>query len=52
MVEGNAALNAAPETVNMDPENAGWFAKIKVPDTAQLDGLMDKAAYDEYLKTL
>lgn len=52
VVEGNAALNGAPETVNADPQGAGWFAKIKVLDTAQLDGLMDQAAYDDYLKTL
>ena len=52
VVEGNAVLNGAPETVNADPQGEGWFAKIKVPDTAQLDGLMDQAAYDEYLKTL
>lgn len=52
VIEGNAVLSSAPETVNMDPTGQGWFAKIKVPDTAQLDGLMDQAAYDEYLKTL
>lgn len=52
VVEGNAALADAPETVNQDPEAAGWFAKIKVADTAQLDGLMDRAAYDDYLETL
>lgn len=52
VVEGNAALADAPETVNADPEGQGWFARIKVPDTAQMDGLMDRAAYDDYLKTL
>ena len=52
VVEGNAMLANAPETVNMDPQGEGWFAKIKVLDTAQLDGLMDQTAYDEYLKTL
>ena len=30
VIEGNAALAAAPETVNADPEGEGWFAKIKV----------------------
>ena len=52
VVEGNAVLAAAPETVNADPEGDGWFAKIKVSDASVLDGLMDQAAYDAYLTTL
>ena len=52
VVEGNAALASAPETVNADPEGEGWFAKIKVSDASQVDALMDRAAYDAYLKTL
>jgi glycine cleavage system H protein len=51
VIEGNAALASAPETVNADPEGEGWFAKIKVSDTST-DGLMDRAAYDQYLSTL
>ena len=52
VVEGNAALASAPETVNADPQGEGWFAKIRVSDTSQLDALMDQAAYDDYLKSL
>jgi glycine cleavage system H protein len=52
VVEGNAALATSPETVNADPEGDGWFAKIKVSDAAQVDGLMDRAAYDEYVSSL
>ena len=52
VVEGNAALASAPETVNADPEGEGWFAKIKISDAAQVDVLMDQAAYDAFLKTL
>ena len=52
VVEGNAALASAPETVNADPEGEGWFAKIRVSDASQLDALMDRAAYDQYLTTL
>ena len=44
VVEGNAALASAPETVNADPEGDGWFAKIRVSDASQLDALMDRAA--------
>jgi len=52
VVEANAALADAPETVNADPEGEGWFAKIKISDASQVDGLMDQAAYDQYLTTL
>lgn len=52
VVEGNAVLASAPETVNTDPEGEGWFAKIRVSDASQLDALMDRAAYDAFLTTL
>ncbi len=52
VVEGNAVLATAPETVNADPEGEGWFAKIKVSDASQVDALMDRAAYDAFLATL
>ena len=50
VVEVNAALPDAPETVNSDPEGAGWFMKIKLDGTPS--DLMDRAAYDAYLATL
>ena len=34
-----------------DPAN-GWIVKIKITDQAELDGLMDKATYDDYVKNL
>ena len=52
VVEANDALSTAPETVNADATGQGWFARIKVLDAGQLDGLMDQAAYDQYLTTL
>ena len=52
VVEGNDALASAPEAVNADAEGAGWFAKIKVADAAEVEGLMDRAAYDQYISTL
>ncbi len=52
VVEVNSALEGAPATVNEDPLGAGWFMKIKIADAGQLDGLMDQAAYAEFLKTL
>lgn len=51
IVEGNAAIVDEPAKVNEDPEGAGWFVKIKLADKSQLDGLMDKAAYDAFCAT-
>ena len=52
VIEGNAALGDAPETVNDQPEGAGWFAKIKVADPSEVEALMDRAAYEDFLGTL
>jgi len=47
----NEALSQSPETLNADPLQAGWFAKIKPSADLGAD-LMDQAAYDSYLTTL
>lgn len=52
VVEANAALADAPETVNAAPEAAGWFAKVRVADRAEVEALMDRAAYEAFLQTL
>lgn len=52
VVEANEALGDAPETVNAVPEAGGWFARLKVSDLAQVEALMDRAAYEDYLGTL
>ena len=50
--EGNAALPDAPQTVNEDPQGAGWFFKVELSNPGELDGLMDRAAYDKYIAEL
>ena len=52
VVEGNAALADDPSLINRDAEGEGWFFKLKLADPAELDGLMDEAAYREWVKTL
>ena len=52
VVEANPELGDAPETVNAAPEAAGWFAKVKVANPAEVDALMDRAAYETYLESL
>lgn len=44
----NAAIVDEPAKVNEDPEGAGWFVKIRLADKGQLNGLMDKVAYDAF----
>ena len=48
VVEVNSALEDEPEIVNSDPYEAGWFIKIKISDAAELDKLMDAAAYGKF----
>ena len=52
VVEANGALGDAPDTVNAEPEAAGWFAKVKLANPAEVDALMDRHAYEAYLQTL
>src|SRR4051794_31451853 len=52
VVEANAAVADAPETVNALPESGGWFAKLRIADPGQVEALMDRAAYEAYLQTL
>ena len=52
VVEVNQALADEPETVNASPEAAGWFAKVKIANPAEVDALMDRDAYEAFLRTL
>ena len=46
VVEANGALTSAPEVVNSDPYGAGWMLRIRLADAAQVDALLDAAAYE------
>ena len=52
VVEGNPALADDPAIINRDPEGEGWFFKLRLADPGQLDGMMDEAAYREWVKSL
>ena len=52
VTEGNAALEGDPALVNSAPEGEGWFFKLTLSDTAELDGLMDATAYKAWVATL
>jgi len=49
VVEINAGLPDSPSDVNEDPLGKGWFVKIKLSNPAELDALMDEAAYQAHI---
>ena len=46
VTEANDALSSDPALVNSAAESGGWLWKMKLADTGDLEGLMDRAAYD------
>ena len=46
----NDGLTASPGLVNEDPESAGWIYRLKLDNPADVDALMDTAAYAELTK--
>jgi glycine cleavage system H protein len=51
IVEVNASLPNDLETLGKDPYAAGWLVKLRPTDTAELDALLDQAAYDALVKS-
>jgi glycine cleavage system H protein len=45
VLEVNAKVVDAPETVNEDPYGEGWLIRIRLSDPAEIDALQDAAAY-------
>ena len=52
VLEGNPAIADDPSIINSDPEGEGWFFKLRLSDPSELDGLMDEAAYRDWVATL
>lgn len=52
VLEANPAIADDPSVINSDPEGDGWFFKLRLADPAELDGLMDEAAYRAWVETL
>lgn len=49
VVEANPEVEADPSLVNTDPYGKGWIFKIKVKNAADVEGLMDAAAYQAHI---
>ena len=52
VTEANPALADDPSLVNSAPEGDGWFFKLTLSDASELDGRMDKAAYEAFVASL
>ena len=50
VIEVNAELESAPESVNTDPYGAGWMIKVEMSNPAEYDDLLDAAAYEAECK--
>jgi glycine cleavage system H protein len=50
VTEANGDLAASPALVNEDAEGKAWFFKVRLANPAELDALMDRAAYDQFVK--
>ena len=51
VTEANQALSDDPSLVNTDPEGEGWFFRLRLSDTSELDGLMDADAYKSFCES-
>lgn len=49
VIEINKRLNDEPQLVNSDPYGEGWIIKIELSDPAQINNLLDSAAYKSQL---
>jgi glycine cleavage system H protein len=51
VLEVNAKVVDAPETVNEDPYGQGWLIRIRLTDPAELESLLDVAGYKQHVES-
>ena len=52
IVEANALLEDAPETINNDPLEKGWIFKMTIANPRELDGLMNLDSYKQFVESI
>ena len=52
IVEVNESLNDSPESVNDDATGQGWFYKIEIADTSELENLLSETNYNALIAEL
>ncbi len=50
VTEANDGLTDSPESVNDDPYGDGWLIKVRLSDTAELDGLLSADQYEAFIE--
>ncbi len=50
VIEGNGLITERPELVNEQPYGDGWLVVLETADPAELEGLMDSAAYRAFVE--
>ena len=50
VVESNQSIVDDPSKINSDPENEGWFFKLKIKDKSEIDTLMNREEYNKFAK--
>lgn len=50
VVEVNGTLEETPEQVNSDPYGAGWIFVVELAEPAEVEKLLDAAAYQAFLE--
>ena len=50
IIEVNSRLEDEPELVTEDSMGKGWFIKVKLSNTSELDDLMDESAYNSFIE--
>lgn len=52
IVEANALLEDAPETINNDPLEKGWIFKMIIATPRELDSLMNLDSYKQFVESI
>ncbi len=50
VVENNQSIVDDPSKINSDPENEGWFFKLKIKNKSEIDTLMNEEEYNKFVK--
>ena len=50
IIEVNSRLEDEPELATEDSMGEGWFIKVKLSNTSELDDLMDESAYNSFIE--
>ncbi|MFH1864432.1 MAG: glycine cleavage system protein GcvH [Candidatus Eisenbacteria bacterium] len=50
ILEGNTALDDDPSLINSDPFGAGWIARLRLAEEADVSGLMTAEQYEAHIK--